>query len=314
MDLLYVLAGIALLYVGGEVLVKGAVTISRLYGISSFVVGLTVVAFGTSTPELASTLIAVWRGSPDLALGNIIGSNSANIGLILGATAMIEPIRAHRDFLRRETPLLLVISTILCVVVYDGELSRPEGLTMTVLLLAYMIFLFFFTEPLEVHESDEDGADETSAIAIGTLGALLMVGAGALTLVAGASAMIEGAVNLARQTGVSERVIGITLVAFGTSLPELATAVVAALRKESDIALGNVVGSNIFNILGVLGVTAATHPFTIPTPAPWSDIIIMLAFSVLLIPFVATSQEINRAEGALILAAYLAYVAILFVV
>ncbi len=306
MDVIFVLTGAVLLYAGGETLVKGAVSFSRIYGVSSFVVGLTVVAFGTSTPELASTLLAVRRGSGDLALGNVIGSNTANIGLILGAAAAIQPIAAHRRFLRRESPLLLAVAALLAVVVADASLNRGEGLFLALLLLAYVAFLFRFDDMDIIAEEDYDQAPGTP------LAALVLVIGGALLLVLGAGALVEGSVSLARRIGVSERVIGITLVAFGTSLPELATAVVAALQRQADIALGNVVGSNIFNILGVLGVTAAVHPFAITPPPPWLDMAVMLGFSVALVPFVLTRRRIDRAEGALLLIGYFCYVAALF--
>lgn len=309
MEYLFVLLGIALLYGGGEMLVKGAVDLSRIYGLSPMVVGLTVVAFGTSTPELASSLIAVVRGSQEIAVGNVIGSNSANIGLILGIAALVFPIGAHGRFLTRDMTVLMAVSLLMPLMLLGGEITRFQGLLLVVLIAPYLWLLLRTQESEDIqHEFDSEyGAPPDRPILV----ACLLLGGIAL-LVAGASALIDGAVSVARGHGISERVIGITLVALGTSLPELATSVIAAMKREGDIALGNVIGSNVFNILAVLGITAAVRPFAIDPASISIDVIVMLVFTVVLVPFAVSGRRIARVEGLLLAGGYAAYVAYLF--
>ncbi len=305
MDLFLVLVGVAFLYGGGELLVRGAVNLSRIYGLSPLVVGLTVVAFGTSAPELAASLIAVARGSADLAIGNVIGSNSANIGLILGTAALIHPITAHAKFLLREMPVLIGTSLLLPIVLLTDNIERTEGLLLVGLIAPYIWLLL---RDRELKSVEDEFAEEYGATPGRPLDAMALAIGGTILLVAGAAALVEGAVTTARSFGISERVIGITLVAFGTSLPELATSIVAATRRQGDIALGNVVGSNVFNILAVLGITATIAPIEVTLGSVDVDIVVMLAFTILIAPFALTGREINRVEGGLLVAAYLGYI------
>ncbi len=306
-----VLLGVALLYWGGEILVKGAVNLSRIYGLSPLVIGLTVVAFGTSTPELASSLFAARRGSGVIAVGNVIGSNIANIGLILGAAALVYPIKARAHFLSRELPILIGTALLMPLVMWGDEITRLEGVVLCVLLVPYVWLLVGHTDE-EEDEISQEFDREYGETPDSPLLPAARIGLGIALLVAGAGALVDGAVDLARAVGVSEKVIGITLVAFGTSLPELATSLVAAFRHEGDIAFGNVIGSNVFNILLVLGATAAAVPFPIASTDMAWDTLVMIGFSLALVPCVLTGYKLGRAEGGLLVASYLAYVAYLF--
>ncbi len=305
MEFLLVLVGVALLYGGGELLVRGAVNLSRIYGLSPLVVGLTVVAFGTSAPELASSLIAVAKGSADIAIGNIIGSNSANIGLILGIAALIDPISARGKFLVREMPVLVGVSLLLPLVLLNDGVGRGEGFALVALTLPYVWLLL---RERELKSVEEEFADEYGRNPGRPLESVALAAGGILLLVSGAAALVEGAVAMARAFGISEHVIGITLVAFGTSLPELATSAVAAMRREGDIALGNVVGSNVFNILAVLGITAAVKPIQVTLESVSFDILIMLGFTIALAPFAMSGRRISRIEGSLLVLGYVVYV------
>jgi cation:H+ antiporter len=303
------LLGALLLYLGGEALVRNSVHLARGWGVGPLVIGLTVVAFGTSSPELAATLIAAARGETALALANVIGSNTANLGLILGLTALLQPISARARFIRREVPIMIGVSLLLAVLVSDAALGRLEGLLLLGLLVPYLSVLLRGDEASRVEkEFVAEYGDAPHPLWYSLTGAAL----GVALLVVGAHALIEGALRLARGLGISERVIGLTLVAIGTSLPELATALVAALRRESDIVLGNLIGSNVFNILGILGSVALLHPMQHPMQGIWIDLGVMIGFSLAVLPFLATGQRLGRIEGALLLASYLLYVGILY--
>ncbi|WP_337871518.1 calcium/sodium antiporter [Meiothermus sp.] len=313
LNLLLIAGGIVLLYFGGEALVKNAVVLARSWGISTMVVGLTVVAFGTSSPELAASLAAALTGSPAIAIGNVVGSNILNILLILGVTAFLAPIRAQAQFIKREVPFMIGAALMLFVFLYfDQQITRWEGLFSVVLLGLYIWFLYRSSvgESLEVQgEFDQEygkpvqaGWQTYAGIVLGLV--LLGVGARILTI---------GAVELARGFGVPELVIGLTIVALGTSLPEVAASITAALRREPDIALGNIVGSNIFNILGILGITALVQPVGLPWENIQRDMWVMLLASVLLWPFLATGFRLGRREGGVFLGLYVAYIAFLIV-
>ncbi len=309
MEFLLIPVGVVLLYGGGELLVKGAVHLSRIYGLSPLVVGLTVVAFGTSMPELASSLIAVFRGSADIAIGNVIGSNSANIGLILGTAALIFPIAAKGRFLVRDMSVLAAVSILFPLVLLGNEVTRLQGMLLTSLLVPYLWML------LRERDSEEVEAEFAAEYGLPTsrlgVAAAMAIG-GSILLVAGAAALVDGAAGIARSLGITERVIGISLVALGTSLPELATSVVAAMKREADIALGNVIGSNIFNILAVIGITASIKPFAVDTPAMAVDLIVMMTFTAVLLPFAMSGRRIARGEAVVLLIGYCAYIVHLF--
>ncbi len=310
-NLLLIAGGIVLLYFGGETLVKNAVVLARSWGISTMVVGLTVVAFGTSSPELAASLAAALSGSPAIAIGNVVGSNIFNILLILGITALVAPIRAQAQFIKREVPIMIGVALLLFAFLYFNQVvDRWEGLLSVLLLALYIWFLYRSStnENTEVlSEFDQEygrpvqaGWQTYAGVVLGLV--LLGVGARLLTI---------GAVELARAFGVSELVIGLTIVALGTSLPEVAASIAAALRREPDIALGNIVGSNIFNILGILGITALVQPIGLPWESIQRDMWVMLLVSVLLWPFLVTGFRLGRREGGVFLGLYVAYVALL---
>ena len=303
MDIVFIVLGVALLYFGGNLLVDNASLLARRWGVSSLVIGLTVVALGTSAPELAASVTAALRGVPELALGNVIGSNIANLALILGVTALIYPLQTQKGFLRRELPVMIGAAALLPLLLLDGTLSRVDGGLLLVGLGGYLWSL------LSRRESVEGQSDVSSKRPwLTTLGALL----GLSLLVGGAQLLVSGATSLARSFGVPELVIGLTLVAIGTSLPELATAGVAAFRRESDIALGNVVGSNIFNVLFILGVTALVRPIHIAYRAVALNLWLMVGLSLLLLPLLLTGLRLGRREGGLLLVLYLFYVGYLY--
>lgn len=312
MDALLIVVGIALLYAGGELLVRNASALARAWGLSPMVIGLTIVAFGTSAPELAASLTASLRGSPAIALGNVVGSNSANIAFILALTALLHPLRAQAAFLRREVAIMVGVAVLSLLMLLGGTIGRIEGTVLVLLLAAYLWILFRGDEAPLVEEEfrrEYAGPAATTAPWAAALGAA----AGLASLVAGAQSLVAGATSLARGFGVPELIIGLTLVAVGTSLPELATSVIAAVKREPDIALGNVVGSNIFNVLGILGVTALVRPIVVPFSSVALDLGVMIGFSVLLVPFLVTGLRLGRREGSVLLALYLSYVTYLYV-
>ena len=297
--------GVALLYFGGDLLVKNAVRLAARLGVSSLVVGLTVVAFGTSAPELAATLVANLQNLPELALGNVVGSNIANIGLILGLTALLYPLQSEPSFVRREVPVMVGVSTLLVPVLWDGVVGRLEGALLLVVLGVYLVYL------LRAQPDAVEVAEPENRVPLWR--SLLLVALGVGLLVVGARLLVVGAAAIARAFGVPEAVIGLTLVAFGTSLPELASSAVAALRKETDIILGNIVGSNIFNVLAVLGVTALAEPIKEPFANVAPDLGVMLAFSLAVLPMMFRRSRLGRVGGGVLLLSYLAYIVYLFV-
>lgn len=310
MSLLLIALGATLLYVGGDLLVKNSVRLAARLGLSSLVIGLTVVAFGTSAPELATTLASVLGGSPGLAIGNVLGSNIANIGLILGFTAILYPLGNSRFFLRRELPVTICVSLLLVPLVWNGILGRLEGAFLLTLLALYLAYVIKSDpEQIATEVEDDTEANDEKPLWRSLLFVLLGIG----LLVGGARSLVTGAVDIARALGVSEAVIGLSMVAFGTSLPELASSIAAALRKETDIILGNIVGSNLFNILAVLGTTMVISPIEQPFSSISSDIVIMIAFTLAVWPLMFWNRRISRRDGIILSAAYIGYIVYLFV-
>lgn len=308
--LLMLLGGVAILAVGADLFVRGASDVAARFGISPFVVGLVVVGFGTSTPELAVNLDAALGGSTDIAIGNVVGSNIANIGVILGLAAVVAPLAVQLRMVRVELPIVIGVSVLLWALCSFGRIERWEGALM---LAGFGAFLWFLlrTAKNEPAAVQQEYADENPPRHHGWRAALFIV-VGLAGLMGGAHLAVEAAVGLARMWGLSELVIGLTIVAIGTSLPELASSVAAARRGHADIAIGNVLGSNIYNVLFILGATAVITP--LPTSAPtlmWLDIPVMIAFAVVLLPMMLMGLRITRANGALLLAGYAAYVAVL---
>ena len=310
MNFVLLVIGTILLYIGGEGLVRGAAAIGRHFGVSPIIIGLTIVSVGTSSPELAATLAGVFQGAPAISFGNVVGSNIANLGLVLGLTALIWPLQIAARFIRREVPIMLAVSAATFVVVADGFIGRVEGILLLVCLLVYLRSLMSSNETPDVEaEFDRAFGEERQTIWWSLVAILVGIG----LLVGGAQVLIQGAVGLARSIGVSERVIGLTIVAFGTSLPELASCVVAAIRREGDLVLGNLIGSNIFNVLFILGTTATIRPFLVDTRAVWPDLIAMMIVSFLAWILLRTGRKLGRYEGLLLMATYVAYVIYLFV-
>ena len=308
MTVLFFFLGLGLLVAGGELLVRGASRLAFLFGISPLVVGLTVVAFGTSAPELAVSVQSVLSGKVDLALGNVVGSNIFNVLLILGLSALIVPLIVARQLIRQEVPVMIAASVLLMLLAIDGGLSRGDGALLFGLLIVYLGVTLWqaLREPKDT-DADDEAPVTGWAAHWATQIVFVIVGVGLLVL--GANWLVDAAVAFARILGVSELVIGLTIVAAGTSLPEVATSVIAAVRGERDIAVGNVVGSNIFNILAVLGATALVAPSAlVVSPAILAfDLPFMIAVAFACLPIFFTGSLITRWEGALFLAAYVAY-------
>ncbi len=303
-----VVLGVALLYFGGEVLVDNSIRLARSAGVSSLVIGLTVVAFATSAPELAATITAALKGAPDIAVGNVFGSNIANLGLILGVSALIFPLHATVRFIRREVAFMVFVTILVFpLMITDSLVNWLEGL-----FLVAMLGLFLWTQLRETRGADEDDKDEAGDESRPAWLSALGIALGVALLVGGAQALVEGASNIARELGVSDRVIGLTLVALGTSLPELAAAVSAARRHEDGLVLGNVIGSNIFNMLCILGITSMVHPIRVASQVLWQDYWVVLIISLLLMAALATQRRLVRVEGAMLLAFYIGYMVYLY--
>jgi len=307
-------AGSVLLILGADALVRGASNIARTVGLSPLVIGLTVVAYGTSAPELAVSMHSARSGESAIAIGNVVGSNIFNVLLILGISALITPLTVAQRLVRLDTPLMLGVSLLLVLFCRDGRVNLLEGGVLAGGAAVYTIATLVVgrrdtAAPSNEHDSPNPGRSRLAPL----FGSLLWVAVGLSGLVLGARWLVEAAVALARTIGVSELIIGLTIVAAGTSLPEVATSVIASIRGERDIAVGNVVGSNIFNILAVLGISALVAPTGIEAPPSLRnfDLPVLLATAVACLPIFFTGHRIARWEGALFLAYYMAYSAYL---
>lgn len=311
---LLVLAGLLLLYYGAEYLVSGSSRLALSFGVRPLVVGLTVVAFATSMPELMVSLLAAVRGSSSMAAGNIIGSNIANIGLILGVAALITPIVVARSTLIREVPIMIVASVVVYLVSLDGEISFWNGLGLFSGLLVFLVYCLATARSALIPEDGEvDKAIDKTTTRRGRDVVLVLVGM--IGLGVGAELMVRGAVMIATLLGLSELVIGLSIVAVGTSLPELAASVMSAWKGEMDISVGNVIGSNIFNVLFVLGICPMIRPIAIEPRILTLDFPVMLGFCVLLIALLTLMPlrlQLDRKRGIVLLGAYLLFVASLF--
>ena len=309
-DLIYLILGIIGLYFGAEWLVGGSSKLALKIGVSPLVIGLTVVALGTSAPELAVCLRLNLESRPDAALGNIVGSNICNILLILGFSSLIRPLRVHRQIIRKELPILLMVSFALIVMLINKEVASWEGFILCVGIVIYILFSFkgannsgeFKVEGESSSEIDTVSSQGYNGI---VLIALLLVGL--ILLVLGAFFFEKGGIGLAKAFGVSEAVIGLTLLAFGTSLPELATSIVACIKNEGDIIVGNAVGSSIFNVLAILGITALFKPLSV-NDINLIDYSIMIGAVIFCWLFIYKKMELNRIKGVVFLGCYAAYI------
>jgi cation:H+ antiporter len=299
--ILFLALGVVLLYFGAEMLVHGSSNLALRLGVSSLVVGLTVVAFGTSAPELVVSVGSGLKGLGDIALGNVVGSNIFNGAAILGLAAMIRPMKVNIQVLRIDTPIMVTVSALLILFLRDSRISRIEGLFLTACIVAYVAFTVYAVR------KDAKAMGQKKRMPKGNIPIDLgLVIAGLFALVYGSKFFVKGAVDLAHRFSISEALIGLTIVAAGTSLPELATSVVAAFKKEEDIAIGNIIGSNIFNILAILGISSLLTPLT-STGIGYTDLGFLLATSMILLPFMRTGFTISRLEGLVLFLSYAGY-------
>jgi cation:H+ antiporter len=307
-NLVLVLLGLVALYLGAELLVRHASALARALGASPLLIGLTVVAFGTSMPEMFASVASGLRGQPEIAFANVVGSNIANVGLILGLTALVYPLVADVAFLRREAVWMLGSTLVALPLLLDGRVGRLEGLAGLALLAVFVASSIVAARRSPAGVAAQAAADDapTGRIAVLTSLVLTVVAIGILAL--GADLLVRGATGLALAWGVTERVVGLTVVALGTSLPELVTSVVAALRRETAIILGNVFGSNVFNLLAVLGVTAAIDPIAVSASGARVDLWVMTAFAIAPVPLMLRGLRLGRRGGAVLVVGYLAYV------
>lgn len=299
--LLKLFFALAILYFGAEVLVRGSTNLANRFRIPPLVIGLTIVAYGTSSPELFVSIQASLSGQSQIALGNVLGSNSFNIGIILGLTSLICPIAIHYQVIKFDAPVALGVSCLLPLLFLDGAVSGVEGLGLLVMLIIYTGLNIYWG-------MREPGTTGSKAESPGTpwWKDVLLIFGGLLLLYFGANWLTEAAVFLARRFGVSEAVIGLTIIAAGTSLPELITSILAALRKQPDLAVGNVIGSNIFNILGIIGVSSILAPIPI-NGLRALDYVIVIALTLMLLPLIRIGKNLLRIEGCLLMLAYCTY-------
>ncbi|MEO0465839.1 MAG: calcium/sodium antiporter [Pseudomonadota bacterium] len=342
MTYLLVLGGFLLLFFGGEALVRGSVGVARKLGVSELIIGLTLVGFGTSMPEMVTTLRAVQAGEVGLGLGNVVGSNIANILLVVGMAAMLAPIVVSPRALGRDTLAMVLFTAAFILLAWFDLFTRPVGAVLVLAVLGYIVVSLLMDRGDQnavgdMHREEAEMVEPGMPLAL----ALLFAVAGIAGVVFGAQFLVEGAVQLAEQFGLSETVIGLTLVAIGTSLPELATSIIAATKGRSDVALGNILGSNIFNLAGIVGVTALVHPFSTVAPVPqaapplsvdpdtgmqirveqgfaelpvlaWEHIGALILATFLLVLFAFTGRKIARWEGIVLLGGYVLYLGMLF--
>ncbi len=313
MILPYVLIVVALLLLfgGAELLVKGSASLAARAGLTPLVIGLTVVAFGTSSPELAVSLKAAYAGQGDVAVGNVVGSNVLNIAVILGLSAVICPISVHLQLIKVDVPIMILVSVLLPVLLSDGRLGRVEGGLLCAGIVVYTIFNVMMARKGAAAEVESEFAESVPKATQHWSFDLGLIGGGLATLVVGSRLLVDNSIEVARAFQISEAVIGLTVVALGTSMPELATSIIAAVRRQPDIALGNVIGSNIFNILATLGLSSLMVPMT-AGGITLVDYAVMVGTAVLLLPFLMTGPRLGRLEGLVFLGGYCGYLAFLW--
>ena len=314
MNLLLLVVGVALLTAGGEALIRGSLAAANRLGVSPLLSGLVIVGFGTSMPELVVSVSAALDKQPDIAIGNVVGSNIGNVLLILGICALITPMAVKPLVLRRDAVTVVMASLLFLILVGGSALGRADGVILLASLVVFLVWAYWSERghaapSAELHEAE---AAELTVLPKSAGWTVATVIAGLLLLIAGSQVLLKGAIGIATHFGVSEAVIGLTLVAVGTSLPELSISVIAALRRHADVAIGNVLGSNIFNLLGILGVSALLQPLPVHARILQFDQWVMLGTSVLLLLFLYTGVRLSRLEGAVLLAGYGVYVGLSF--
>lgn len=303
---LFLISGLLLLYLGASLLIKGSANIALRAGVPSLIVGLTIVAYGTSSPELLVSIRAGLEGFGDISVGNVVGSNIFNIVVILGISAMISPLKVNRQVLKTDTPILILASAVFFLLLWDKEISRIEGLILISGIIIYTVFTIYSgkKDPSRYKSESQDQEKGTHKINIWIEAGRIILG---LTgLIAGSQLFIRGATDLAKAFSIPEAVIGLTIVAAGTSLPELATSVLAVIKRENDIAIGNVVGSNIFNLLAIIGISGTISPLK-TGGIGIIDLILMNATALLLLPLMRSGFRIIRIEGFLLILIYIVY-------
>ncbi|MEN8125341.1 MAG: calcium/sodium antiporter [Bacteroidota bacterium] len=309
MDYIFLLSGFVFLILGGNWLLKAAVALSLRLNIPKIVIGMTVVSFATSAPELIVSLNAALEGHADISLGNVIGSNIANLGLVLGIVTILSTISVEKSFYKIDWPVMMLASVIFYLfIVFDGVLQRYEGVILFSLLIVFLVYLLKIQKPAVVDEMPEDDVELPMYLT------LIFFVIGGVGLWGGSELLIKGAVNLANQFGVSERIIGVTIISIGTSVPELAASVIAVVKKEKAISLGNLLGSNVFNIFAVLGITSMVTPITVQDEGLLSnDIIWMLVFAIMIFPLVFTPQRMKLGwrEGLILLITYTVFITLM---
>jgi cation:H+ antiporter len=306
MNLFYIISGLILLVLGGNWLLKSSVGLSLKLNISKIIVGLTVVSFATSAPEMIVSIKAALNGFPDIAVGNVVGSNIGNVGLVLGVVLLINAIQVESNFYKTDWPMKMFASVLLFFfLILDGKLSRTEGIIFVIILTAFIVYLIKQNKKVEIEINESNDEPMTYIKIFG----LLFIGGSALWL--GSELLVDGAVSLAEGLGVSKRVIAITVVSIGTSVPELASSIIAAIKKENDISIGNIIGSNIFNILSVLGFTAIIKPIeNVDIKILSFDIYWLLAFAFILLPmvFLPKRNSLSFKEGVLLVVSYIVFI------
>jgi len=305
MPYLFLALGLIILLAGGKLLVDGASALAAKLGLSAGLIGLTVVSFGTSAPELLVSVSAALKGNSDISLGNVIGSNITNISLVLGISAIVFPIAIHKSVLKLDYLFMLLSSLLFYLLSFNGLISRIEGILFVILLV---VLNWYFFRKLKGATADLDEQETTSLKKSPVWKAIVLVLGGVLGLYFGADLFVDNAVEISKIFGISERVIGITVIAIGTSLPELATSIIAAINKKTDIAIGNILGSNIMNILAIIGITALVQPISVSEVFLKQDFIWMITLTLLLFPILSTKLRISRWEGMLLVMVYAIYI------
>lgn len=312
LDLFFLALGVILLTGGGEILIRGAVGAARRLGVSPLLSGLLIVGFGTSAPELAVSVDAAMHGQPDIALGNVVGSNISNVFLILGLCAFITPLAVQPLALRRDGLCVVGASVLFVLLAWGGALQRSDAIILLGALTAYLVWAYRSerddqTPSASVHAAE---AEELATVPSSTLVTIVSVLGGLALLISGSRVLLMGATGLATSLGISEAVIGLTIVAVGTSLPELSISVIAALRRHADVAVGNILGSNLFNLLGILGVSAILQPLPLPVRILQFDQWVLLGSALLLFVFLFTGRRVSRLEGGILVSLYALYLII----
>jgi cation:H+ antiporter len=317
LNIVYCLVGFVLLYYGAEWLVKGSSSLARSLGVTPIVIGLTVVAFGTSAPELVVSLISSIKGKSMIAVGNVVGSNICNIALVLGLSAVFNPIKSDPTVVRRDIPIMLAISLYLLLLTFNSTLGRIEGATLFIGIILYTYMNYALAKKETTGAAEIESELEDIGFIASRPKQLLMIAAGIVGVVGGAQVVVNNAVIIMTILGVSEKFIGLTIVAFGTSLPELATSVVAAIRGEMDISIGNLVGSNVFNIMSVLGAASLVRPIPIPGgfvgSGLWIDYLVMMFTSFLPWLMMRKNCTVKRSDGFILLLCYGGYLTYLII-